>query len=138
MRVKGYRTTLEARGLPYNAEWVQQCLPVVESGQEVARGLLRAHPDLTAIICHNDLTAIGALQACAEAGRRVPDDVAVVGFDNIPLAAWVTPPLTTCDFPKYQLGSRAMQMLLTRIDDCSQGCENVVVQPELIIRASAP
>jgi LacI family transcriptional regulator len=138
MRVKGYRTTLEACGLTYNAEWVRQCLPVVESGQEIAQALLNDHPELTAMICHNDLTAVGALQACTDAGRRVPDDVAVVGFDNIPLAAWVTPPLTTCDFPKYQLGSQAMQMLLARINDCSQGCENIVVQPELIVRASAP
>lgn len=138
MRVKGFKTTLEAAGLSYELEWIRHCLPVAESGQETARSLLATNPELTALVCFNDLTAIGALQACSATGRRVPEDVAVVGFDNIPMAAWVTPPLTTCAFPKYQLGSQAMRMLLTHIDDCSEGCENIMVQPELIVRASAP
>ncbi|MBN2005223.1 MAG: substrate-binding domain-containing protein, partial [Anaerolineae bacterium] len=94
-------------------------------------------PQLTALFCYNDLVAIGALKACIELGLAVPDDIAIVGFDDIPLAALVTPPLTTCHVPRYDLGRQAMELLLERIDGCADQCRELVVQPELIIRASA-
>ncbi|UCH11724.1 MAG: substrate-binding domain-containing protein, partial [Fidelibacterota bacterium] len=68
------------------------------------------HPELIALFCYNDLVAIGALQACAALGRRVPDDLAIVGFDDIPMAALVTPPLTTCHVSRYELGDQAMRL----------------------------
>jgi len=98
---------------------------------------LTAHPELTAVFCYNDLVAVGALHACADLGRRVPDDLAVVGFDDIPLAALVTPPLTTCRVPRY-LGVQAMRLLLNQIDGCPDECDQVALRPELIVRASAP
>jgi len=137
-RAKGYRTALSDAGLSFNPVWMCHCSPVVEGGHEAARQLLIAHPELTALFCYNDLVAVGALQACAELGRRVPDDVAVVGFDDILLAALVTPPLTTCRVPRYELGAQAMQLLLDRIDGGLDKCEEVVLRPELIVRASAP
>lgn len=137
-RAKGYRAALEAAGLPYNPERTRHCSPVVEGGQETAHELLTAHPELTALFCYNDLVAVGALKACAELGRRVPGDLSVVGFDDIPLAALVTPPLTTCRVPRYELGVQAMRLLLNQIGDRPGGCEEVVLQPELIVRATAP
>ncbi|HID86969.1 MAG TPA: LacI family transcriptional regulator, partial [Anaerolineae bacterium] len=80
----------------------------------------------------------GALQACADLGRRVPDDLAIVGYDDIPLAALVTPPLTTCRVPRYELGAQAMRLLLDRIGGCPDERNQVMLQPELILRASAP
>jgi len=137
-RARGYRAALAAAGLPYRPDWVRDCSPVVESGQAVASALLAAHPELTALECYNDLVAVGALQACADLGRRVPDDVAVAGFDYIVLAALVTPPLTTCRVPRYELGAQAMRLLLEQIGGCPQGHRKIVLRPDLVVRASAP
>ena len=137
-RARGYRAALAAAGLPYQPDWVRACSPVVESGQAVAHTLLATHPELTALVCYNDLVAVGALQACADLGRRVPDDVAVAGFDDIVLAALVTPPLTTCRVPRYELGAQAMRLLLEQIGGCPQGHRKIVLRPDLVVRASAP
>lgn len=137
-RARGYCAGLDAAGLPYNSAWVRHCSSVVEGGQETALKLLTDHPELTALFCYNDLVAIGALQICAALGRRVPDDLAIVGFDDIPMAALVTPPLTTCHVSRYELGDHAMRLLLDRIDGCTEGCEEIVLRPELIVRDSAP
>ena len=122
----------------YNPAWVRPCSFQVEGGKAVARELLTDHPEITALFCYNDLVAIGALQACIELGRQVPDDLAIVGFDDIPTAALVTPALTTCRVPRQTLGEQAMQLLLDRIDGCTDECEEIVLQTELVIRASAP
>lgn len=137
-RAKGYSAVLAAAGLPFNEAWTRNCAPVVEGGREAARELLTAHPELTALYCYNDLVAVGTLQACAELGYRVPDDLAVVGADDIPLASLVTPPLTTCRAPIYELGMQTMRLLLSQITGCPDECEDIVLPPELVIRASAP
>ena len=137
-RASGYRTALAAADLPYNAAWVRPCSPMVDGARETARELLITQPELTALFCYNDLVAVGALQACADLGRRVPDDVAVVGFDDIPLAALVTPALTTCRVPRYELGVHAMRLLLDHINGCPGECTDIVLGPELVVRDSAP
>lgn len=137
-RIAGYRTALQAAGISPDPGWIEYCLPVVEEGRDAAIALLTAHPEITALYCYNDLVAVGALQACASLGRTVPHDVAIIGNDNIPLAALVTPPLTTCHVSQYDIGSQAMRLLLNQIEGCPDGCEDVVIQPELIVRASAP
>lgn len=138
LRARGYRSALAAAGISPCANWERPCLPVVESGREAAYDLLTAQPDMTALFCYNDLSAVGAMQACADLGRRVPDDVAVVGFDDVPLAAWVTPSLTTCHVPMYDLGNQAVRLLLDHIRGCGERCDDIVIEPELIIRDSAP
>jgi LacI family transcriptional regulator len=107
-RAEGYRAALAAAGVPYNPAWVRPCSPTVEGGQQRTRELLQANPELTALFCYNDLVAVGALQACGELGRQVPGDLAVVGFDDIPLSALVTPPLTTCR-PSLRTGGRGRE-----------------------------
>jgi LacI family transcriptional regulator len=89
------------------------------------------------LICYNDLVAVGALQACAELGLRVPDDVAIVGFDDAPLAALVTPALTTLRIPKYEIGADAARMLFERIQGQRNQAE-IVHKPELVICQSTP
>ncbi|HSJ53047.1 MAG TPA: LacI family DNA-binding transcriptional regulator, partial [Anaerolineae bacterium] len=137
-RAAGYRAALEDAGLRTNPAWVRPCSYQVASGRGAASELLAEHPEVTALFCYNDLVAVGTLQACAELGRRVPDDVAVVGFDDIPMAAVVTPALTTCRVPRYEVGQRAMQLLLGRTMGDSDADEEIVFEPELVIRASAP
>jgi len=149
-RIEGYRAALADAGVPGSPAWMVHCPADVDGGHQAAGDLLALHPELTALCCYNDLVAVGALQACVDLGRRVPDDVAVIGFDDIMLAALVTPPLTTCRVPRYELGAQAMRLLLAQIDDCSdradkirpadklRPCAEVVLQPELVVRASAP
>lgn len=138
MRAKGYCVALEAAGIGYRAEWVRHCWPVVESGRLETYKLLTAQPEITAVFCYNDLSAIGAMHACMELGRRIPDDISIVGFDNIPFAAWVTPSLTTCHIPMYDVGNQAMQLLSEFINSCSGNCQDILIEPELIVRNSAP
>jgi LacI family transcriptional regulator len=137
-RAEGYRTALAAAGVEYNPEWTCYCFPMVDGGREMARYLLSVHPELTALFCYNDLVAIGASQACVDLGRTIPGDVAIVGFDDIPLAALVIPSLTTCRVLRYELGSEAVRLLLDKINGCSDDEYNeVVLQPELVVRDSA-
>jgi LacI family transcriptional regulator len=138
-RAKGYHAALTAAGVSLNPDWTRHCLPTVEGGREMAREVLTAHPELCALFCHNDLIAIGALQACADLGLAVPADVAIVGYDDIPLAALVSPPLTTCCVPRYEMGAEAMRLLLEKISGTlEEGGREITVQPELVVRASAP
>jgi DNA-binding LacI/PurR family transcriptional regulator len=137
-RGAGYRRALREAGLPHVPAWEQACLPVVDDSKRAVTQLLTAHPELTALFCHNDLVAIGALQACAALGRQVPADTAVAGFDDIMLASLVTPPLTTCRAPQYELGQRAAQYLLKRVNELVEDNARIVFETELIVRASAP
>jgi LacI family transcriptional regulator len=135
-RTEGYRTAMAAAGLSQFSRWIKNCAPTVEGGREAARDLLSAHPELTALFCFNDLVAIGVLQTCVGLGLAVPNDIAVVGFDDIPLTALVTPSLTTCRVSRYELGAQAMKLLLERIGGCTEGCGEIVLQAELIVRNS--
>jgi LacI family transcriptional regulator len=137
-RAEGFRAALSAAGVSYNPAWVRYCSSGMEGGREIAVDLLAQHPELTALFCYNDLVAVGALQACTILGRRVPDDVAIVGFDDIPLAGLVNPPLTTCHVSRVELGDRAMELLLRGIAGRAEDCEEITLRPELVVRASAP
>jgi LacI family transcriptional regulator len=137
-RVQGYRETMQSAGIPILPPWMQSCSPIAAHGCEIAKVLLSVHPEITALLCYNDLVAVGALKAYQEAGLRVPEDVAVVGFDDIPLAALVTPSLTTCHIPRYDLGARAVELLLEQISSFDDNSREVILHPHLIIRSSAP
>jgi len=102
-----------------------------------ARKMLQAQPKVDAIVCFDDQMAFGVLQACAELGRRVPDDVAVVGCNDIPLAIQVTPKLTTQRIERYQIGKRAVEMLIEQLNGTSHP-DPIAFPHELIVRASAP
>lgn len=137
-RYLGYKASLEKAGLNHNDQIVRYCPPTVGGGRAAALQLLTEHPQVTALFCFNDMVAFGAIQAGNQLGRKVPDNLAIVGYDDIPMAAWVTPPLTTCSVPFEEMGRLATRLLVDRIHDCSEGCENQVLKPQLTIRASAP
>jgi LacI family transcriptional regulator len=82
-------------------------------GYGMAWSLMKDHPEVTAVFTHNDVMAFGALKAFAEAGRRVPDEISVVGFDNVEISQMVQPALTTINQPKYDIGAAAVELLLT-------------------------
>jgi LacI family transcriptional regulator len=81
-------------------------------GMELARKLMALHPDIAAVFAASDMMAFGAIRALLEAGRRIPQDVSVMGFDNVELASIVHPPLTTIHQPKYEIGQAAVEILL--------------------------
>jgi DNA-binding LacI/PurR family transcriptional regulator len=107
-------------------------------GYGVTRKLLERAVPFTALFAFNDISAIGAIQALRESGKRVPEDVSVVGFDDIQSAAYQNPGLTTVRQPLRQMGVIAAETLLSRVNSPRQGeyPEEIVVKPELIVRAS--
>lgn len=137
-RRKGFLAALQDAGINLVDDWIKHCPPSVEGGYEATRSLLGIYPELTALFCYNDLVAVGALQASEELDRRVSEDLAIVGHDDIPLAALVSPALTTCRVPRYELGAKAVHALLERLRDCPEEPSQIVFQPELVIRESAP
>ena len=92
---------------------------------------------MSAVFCANDHMALGLLRALAEAGRRVPEDVSVVGFDDIPEAAFFLPPLTTVRQDFGELGRRALRLLVDTISGHDSAGSRLPVVPELVVRSSA-
>src|SRR5882757_543621 len=134
-RARGFKAELAAGGVPLLADQVVEADWTSESGFTKATELLERQPKTTAIFAHNDLIALGVLAALHQRGMRVPDDCAVVGCDDMPFAAYVTPPLTTVRIPMRETGQRAMSLLLERI----RGAEvesRVNLPVELIVRES--
>jgi DNA-binding LacI/PurR family transcriptional regulator len=113
-------------------------LPSPELGYGVTRQLLARRPDFTALFAFNDVSAIGAMRALREAGRRVPDDVSIVGFDDIQSAAFQQPGLTTVRQPLRRMGELAAEIVVRRIDEPRRSihAKQVRVESELIVRGS--
>jgi LacI family transcriptional regulator len=107
----------------------------LDGGRRAARALLDGNPRLTAIVCVNDLMAIGALWELRNSGRRVPDDVSVTGFDNIALAQFCRPALTTMHIPRDTIGRIICDFLMNR--DGVRPCHEFVVDPALVLRESS-
>lgn len=134
-RVEGYRQGLQAAGLMYGAEDVVRCTPDTAGGDQAARRLLAQRPDLTAILAFNDLVAVGVVQACEALGRRVPEDISVMGTDDIPLATLVRPRLSTLRTEKRVLGGLAMEMLMALFaGEAERETLHRVLQPALVVR----
>ena len=108
-----------------------------QAGYRLMRDLLQLRRDFTAVFCFNDISAIGAVRALCDAGLRVPQDVSVIGFDDIVTAAFSQPSLTTVKQPLRQMGVTAAQVLLERIADPEKEYPaEIVMEPELIVRES--
>ena len=112
--------------------------PSPEVGYVVTRRLLERGEPFTALFAFNDISAIGAIRALRESGKRVPEDVSVVGFDDVQSAAFQNPPLTTVRQPLSHMGMIAAETLLQRITNPSKSGypKEIVVEPELIVRGS--
>jgi DNA-binding LacI/PurR family transcriptional regulator len=132
-RVDGWRATLEAAGAdvpePLYGDWSPA------SGHRLGRRLA-ADPSVTAIFAANDQMALGVLRALHEAGRDVPREVSVIGFDDIPEARYLTPPLTTIRQDFDAIGRNSLELLLKAIDGNEDPPSGIVVTPELIVRDS--
>ncbi|PTM59186.1 LacI family DNA-binding transcriptional regulator [Desmospora activa] len=133
-RLQGYRLALKEAGLT-GEERVFYGDFDEASGSEGARRLLAEHPDLTALFCASDLMAIGAMRELKAMGKKVPQDISVIGFDDIDLAHYVTPALSTVHQPRYQFGTQAVDVIVNLLKGEKE--EPVVLAPELLIRESS-
>ena len=107
-----------------------------QGGYEAMHAIARTSSPPSAVFVCNDLMAIGALRAAHESGLRVPDGLSVVGFDDIELSSFTSPPLTTVAQPKARIGALAVDMLLERIGGRRREPRKVMLQPELHVRGS--
>lgn len=136
-RISGFSAAMQEHGLEVVVEPIQGTMPNIENGYHATFSLLTRHPQLTALFVYNDLMALGAMQACRELGRHVPDDCAIVGFDDIQVAGLVSPPLTTIRLDKYQVGQAAIRRLLEMLDQPTANFAPISLDVELVIRQSA-
>jgi DNA-binding LacI/PurR family transcriptional regulator len=135
-RLRGYRLALAEAGLPFDESLVVAPGEGAIHGELAAFRLLARRPAPSALFCYDDMTAVGVLRAVRALNLGVPQDVAVVGFDDIPLAAYLDPPLTTVRQPMYEMGQQAMTMLLDLIN--GEMPPRLVTMPgELVIRSSS-
>jgi len=135
-RLRAYRATMTAHGLAAEPEQVAYVPATIEGGYAGALGLLQQAPEITAIVAQNDLMAIGAISACRRLGRSVPKDCAVLGFDDIAMAAVMTPALTTVRIDRRVLGRMAVDRLLDMIHCPMQEWPPLHLDAELIVRES--
>jgi LacI family transcriptional regulator len=135
-RITGYRRALEQAALPYDEKLVLRGDYHPQSGFELTQAILKMDPRPTAIFALNDLMALGALRAAAEAGCSVPKELAIVGYDDLELARFTSPPLTTIAQPKKEIGAQAVNLLVDRISRKSLSPSRLVLPPELIVRRS--
>lgn len=135
-RRRGYEAALGAAGITAGPGLVTEGNFTAAGGRWAMRVLLDRAVSFSGVVAANDLMAIGAMEALRAAGRRIPDDVAVVGFDDITFASLVSPALTTVAQPKYKMGRMAMERLLELMDGSASRGSQVVLGPELVIRES--
>ena len=136
-RFTGYRTALERGGRPVDPDLVAEGDFTEAGGAQAMADLLERVPDVDAVFVASDPMAVGALRALRDAGRRVPEDVAVVGFDDAAVAATCDPPLTTIAQPLGEMSRLMTEVLLRRIDDAGDEPEVRICRTSLVRRASA-
>ncbi|HEC22840.1 MAG TPA: LacI family transcriptional regulator [Chloroflexi bacterium] len=135
-RVSGYQQALQENGIPLDETLIVRGDFQYESGYRATRHLLALSDPPTAIFACNDLMAIGAVCAARELGLSVPEDLSIVGFDDIRLASFVNPSLTTIAQPKHEMGVLATQMLLERMQDRDRPPRRQMLSTSLVPRQS--
>jgi LacI family transcriptional regulator len=136
-RLQGFRKAMDQAGHDISDEQIVYCTSNPEGGYDAANRALDSLPEADALICFNDLVAIGAMRACTDRGIRVPDDITVTGFGDTILARMVHPSLTTMHQPGRKLGAGGVEMLIQHISG-EQHEREIIVQSHLVVRESAP
>lgn len=137
-RLRGFEAAIEDSGIPLQPNYVKVSDFRRDTAECLARELLHERPRPTAIFAHNNVIAESVLAAIAEHGLRIPEDVAVIGFDDPPWAPLAYPPLTVVRQPAYEMGAMAADLLIRRLTESSDSGEptHVVLQPTLVVRGS--
>lgn len=134
-RLEGYRKALDEHDIPFREAYVEDGNFTESGGAEAAVRLLSRNPDITALFCASDLMAIGAIQAIRNMGKSVPEHYSVVGYDNIGMSDYLSPPLTTVNQDRYRMGYQAAQMLIDMLEG-RKVTPQVTLPAELIVRGS--
>lgn len=135
-RLQAYHQAMQDAGIAVEPTWVVEGRYTPPSGKEAMERLLEVTPMLTAVVCGNDWMAMGAMETIYQRGLRVPDDISIVGFDDIDTAQWVTPPLTTLRQPMRQIGAKAAELLLHQIETGKRVREVILFPAEMVVRQS--
>ena len=140
-RLNGFQNGMNTAGIKIRSEFIYEVDgSEPELGVKGLNWFLNCSDRPTAIMCFNDMLAIGLLQACQRPGIRVPEDLSVTGFDNITFSAYTTPPLTTLDQPKYSIGHEAAQLLLellvTKMENSQNTQKEKILKGKILIRDS--
>jgi LacI family transcriptional regulator len=135
-RLQPYQDSLRAAGLPIEPELIIECGPTIEDGYQAAQKLLQLPERPTAVMAINDLLAIGVLRAVGDLSLRVPADLSLVSYDDIPMANYLVPRLTTATKDVLRLGREAFKMLLARIADPDRPRQRDYYPARLIVRES--
>lgn len=136
MRLRGFRKALAEAGLTENPDWIVEADFESDGAALATSKLLAQRYRPTAVFCFNDIMALAAISTFKQAGLNVPDDISIIGYDNIDLARFFSPALSTIHQPKNRLGKTAIKLLLNRLanKDCQQ--QIFKMQPKLIVRRS--
>jgi DNA-binding LacI/PurR family transcriptional regulator len=136
-RLEGYRAALERCGIPFREEFVASAPFTQEGGGRALEGLLSRTKPPTAVVAANDVMAIGALLRAKELGVRVPEELSLIGFDDIKAASVTSPPLTTVTYPKRERGETAVRFLIERIEGVAPPVGRRRIYPcELVVRGT--
>jgi LacI family transcriptional regulator len=136
-RLRGFRDGMATHGLEVDENLIAYATRyTVEEGDRCCRDLLGRQPDFTAVAAANDMLAVGCYAALDELSLQCPDDISVIGFNDMPFIDRLRPPLTTVRFPHYQLGTEAAQLLIERINGREGPVKILYLAPELVVRGS--
>jgi LacI family transcriptional regulator len=137
LRREGFLRAMEEFGLEADPELILVADAFVESeGERLCNELLDRDAEVTAILAGNDLMALGCYDAFVARGVECPEQISVVGYNDMPFAGWFNPPLTTVALPHYEIGTRAAELLLERLQDPSLPATQVTLEPSLVVRGS--
>ncbi|WP_139489778.1 LacI family DNA-binding transcriptional regulator [Brevibacillus dissolubilis] len=134
-RLDGYKKALESSDIPYRADMVEDGDFTEEGGLAAAYRLLVKNPQLTAIFCSSDIMAIGAMKAMEQVGKKVPEDISIIGYDNIFVSEYTSPKLTTVHQDKYEMGYQSAQLLIDMLEERARN-KHVILDTYLQIRES--
>ena len=136
-RLYGHKKALVTYGIKVDQKLLKEIVnPNMEEGYKIVKKILSKEFDFTAIATFNDYIAMGALKAILERNLKVPDDIAIVGYDDIEFVSLSIVPLTTIQLPKYLLGRKAAELLLTKMTGRKRKYQSIFLEPNLIVRNS--
>ena len=133
-RLEGYKKALKKYGIPMDDVLVSVGDIDVKDGYERTRQLFENELDFAAVFTYNDMMAFGAMRAIKEKGLRIPEDIGLVGYDDIPFSSLISPPLTTIRLKKQDLGVESVKLLLSRINGIRKKTKKIMLDVELVIR----
>ncbi|EGQ7901480.1 substrate-binding domain-containing protein [Vibrio alginolyticus] len=136
MRYEGYKRAMNEAGLEFNANWIIESDFECEGGYQAFKKMAQRGALPSSIFVSNDMMAMGVINAANELDIKVPDDLSIIGYDDIHIAKFMSPSLTTIHQPKYRLGQAAVETLVRILDDKSNDAQVVQLEPTLVVRNS--